>query len=114
AKPDLAGRRVVERAEHVQQGALADARLADDDDLLTGVHLQVELAQHLDAMPIAVAIDLREPFGADERLSHSESPRPERGATPGAPDTRWRGGRLRARRRRRARSTRDRSSPVRS
>ena len=60
AEPDLAGGRTVERTEDVQQGALADAGLADDHDLLAGVHVQVELAQHFDAMPIAVAVDLRQ------------------------------------------------------
>ena len=39
----LAPRRLIERPEHVQERALADARLPDDGHRLAGGHLQVEI-----------------------------------------------------------------------
>ena len=55
-EPDLARGRPVERAEDVQQRALADPGLADDDHLLARRDVEVEVAQHLDPVPIAVAV----------------------------------------------------------
>ena len=50
-EPDRARGREVERAEHVQERRLADARGADDRDHLAGLELEVEPAQHLDLRP---------------------------------------------------------------
>ena len=49
--------RLVERAEDVQQRALADAGLSDDGDRLAGGDLEVEVDQHVDAPAVAVAFD---------------------------------------------------------
>ena len=60
--------RPVERAEHVQQRALADARLADDDHLLAApprCRSRSRSTSH--AVPVPSPYTLARPLGADER-----------------------------------------------
>src|SRR3989441_13305606 len=52
-EPDVPGRRAVERAQQVQQRALARSRSAHDRYELSAVHFQLHAAQHLERLPVA-------------------------------------------------------------
>ena len=86
----LAGGGRVEQAEDVQQGALARAGGADDDEEFPAPHLEVDAAQDRERRA-ALGILLHEVAGDEEaggRLTHSAAPPPGRAAPPSPPGTR--------------------------
>jgi hypothetical protein len=80
---DAAAGRGLERADDVQQGALAGARGAHDRDELPALDAEVDAVQgaHLGR---ALPVDLRQLRRADDRLSHTCSLRPDRSRSIGA------------------------------
>jgi hypothetical protein len=80
-KEQSAGVRGVETAEAVQEGRLADARVADDRHGLPFADFQVEPLQDADAA-LARAVGLVNAARAQDRLTHSGSPPPDRDAPP--------------------------------
>ena len=85
-------RRAIKGAEDVEQGRLPDARLADNREALAGREREVDPAQHLDP-PFARGERLVETLHAQQLLTHSGAPRPDRGAHPGATGGAWLRGR---------------------
>src|SRR5690606_25203114 len=63
-EPDLAGGGEVEPAEDVEQGGLAAARGAENDDQLALRQVQIHAAQRVH-LGRATAVDLREPARAE-------------------------------------------------
>ena len=88
--PTLVG--PIERAEQVEHGALAGARVADDAEELTVAHVEIEAAQDLDLVGVLdvglVQVDrTQERWGVEHRILPSMdcvfSPLPSGGEGPG-------------------------------
>src|SRR5262245_11115288 len=67
-EPDVAGRRAVERAEHVQERALPRAGRAHDRDELTAAHLDVDPFQDLEQLSVAAGEHLPDRAGHQQRV----------------------------------------------
>ena len=65
----------IERAQQVQQGALAGTRGADDGQRLAGVHLQVDALQHRHVEP-AFGETLGQALRLQHDITHNAGPRP--------------------------------------
>jgi hypothetical protein len=71
--PDLAGGRVVQAAEQLQQGRLAGARSPDDRDPLAGLDLEVEVLEHGERDGPLPELLAQASAGEHGRLGHGDS-----------------------------------------
>src|SRR5256885_16204826 len=67
-QPNIAARGAVERAEQMEQCALARARRADDGDECATPHFHVDAAQNLQQLPIPAREHAADAFGHEERV----------------------------------------------
>ena len=84
---DRARAGTIEAAQQVQQRALADARRADDGHHLPRLHVEIEIAQHVNALrcrPDSVLFSARTLTKDMEAATRTAAPAPDRAATPAA------------------------------
>src|SRR5207248_1382067 len=88
-EPHLPRRGSLERAEHVEERALARATRADDRDHLAARDGEVHTVEHAQRAAVAAAEDLHDIVGLehDRELTHGGSPRSGTTAPPAPQDT---------------------------
>src|SRR5213075_750793 len=67
-QPDVPGRRTVERAQQMQQGALPRPRRADDRHELAAAHLHVDAPEDLEQMSVAAREHAANRLGRKQRI----------------------------------------------
>ena len=72
-EPHLARARPIQRAEEMEQRALARAARADDGHELPAGHGQLRARKHLDRIPIAPAEDLASPVASSIAITDPHS-----------------------------------------